>query len=231
MNIILGDCYEKLMELKAQNLKADLLLTDPPYVISRETNFHTMKGRENLECMEMGKSFDDHFDIQNFIPLVVNVLKENANVVIFCARDQMQELSDVCKANHICIKRWLVLSKSNPAPFNRDRMFVNDVEFAIWGIYNSKDKQTGWTFNRQNAVEKCVIPTKVQSKSLHPTMKDLDVISHLVKVLSNENDIVLDPFMGSGTTGLACKNLKRHFVGIEKEEKYVKIAIDRINKA
>ena len=62
-------------------------------------------------------------------------------------------------------------------------------------------------------------------------MKDLDVISHLVKVLSNENDIVLDPFMGSGTTGLACKNLKRHFVGIEKEEKYVKIAIDRINKA
>ena len=61
-------------------------------------------------------------------------------------------------------------------------------------------------------------------------MKDLDVISHLVKVLSNENDIVLDPFMGSGTTGLACKNLNRRFVGIEKESKYVKIAIDRINK-
>lgn len=231
MKIIHGDCYEELMKLKAQNLKADLLLTDPPYAISRKTNFHTMKGRESLECMEMGKSFDDRFDIQNFIPLVVNVLKENANVVIFCAREQIQEICDSCKNNHIEVKRWLVLSKSNPAPFNRDRMFVNDVEFAIWGIYNSKDKQTGWTFNRQNAVEKCVIPTKVQSKALHPTMKDLDVISHLVKVLSNENDIVLDPFMGSGTTGLACKNLNRHFVGIEKEEKYVKIATDRINKA
>ena len=231
MKIIHGDCYEELMKLRSDGLKADLLLTDPPYDISKETNFSTMRGRSDNMNMGMERFFDDHFDIENFVLLVTKVLKENANVIIFCCRDQIQEIVDNCNINHICIKRWLVLSKSNPAPFNRDRMFVNDIEFAIWGIYNSKDKWTNWTFNRQNAVEKCIIPTKVQSTKLHPTMKDIDVVLHLVKVLSNENDIVLDPFMGSGTTGVACKKLKREFVGIEKESKYIKIAIDRINKA
>ena len=132
------------------------------------------------------------------------------------------------KKNNISIKRCLVLSKSNPAPFNKDRMFVNDVEFALWGVYNSKNKPTKWTFNRVNKLEKCCMNTTVQSSKLHPTMKDIKIIKHLVELLSNENDTILDCFMGSGTTGVACKELNRNFIGIELDEKYFEIAKNRI---
>lgn len=109
-------------------------------------------------------------------------------------------------------------------------MFVNDVEFALWGVYSSKGKPTGWTFNRENAIEKCVINTTVQSADLHPTMKDVKVIEKLVRLLSNEGDAVLDCFMGSGTTGVACHRLNRNFIGIEKDEHYFQVAKERIEK-
>ena len=109
-------------------------------------------------------------------------------------------------------------------------MFVNDVEFALWGVYNSKNKPTNWVFNRKNPVEKCVIKATVQSSKLHPTMKDLNVIQYLVETLSNKDMIVLDPFMGSGTCGVACKKLGRKFVGIEIDQKYYNIAKRRINE-
>ena len=72
--------------------------------------------------------------------------------------------------------------------------------------------------------------TTVQSSKMHPTMKDIKIIKHLIELLSNENDTVLDCFMGSGTTGLACKELKRNFIGIELSEEYYYIAKDRIEK-
>ena len=179
--------------------------------------------------MDFGE-WDKDFDIVGWIEPISRVLKDNANVVIFNAWENLSSVKQACEKNHIMIKRCLVLNKSNPAPFNRDRMFVSDVEFALWGVYNSKNKPKKWTFNRENPVEKCVIDTTVQSSKFHPTMKDLKVISKLVRLLSNENDVVLDPFMGSGTTGVACKNLNRNFIGIELDEKYFKIAKERIGE-
>lgn len=69
---------------------------------------------------------------------------------------------------------------------------------------------------------------RYSKSSLHPTQKSLALIEELVKTYTNENDLVLDSCMGSGTTGLACKNLNRRFIGIEKEEKYFEIAKERI---
>lgn len=68
----------------------------------------------------------------------------------------------------------------------------------------------------------------VQKSALHPTQKPLGLLDELIKTYTNENDLVLDSCMGSGTTGLSCKNLNRRFIGIEKEEKYFKIAKERI---
>ena len=70
--------------------------------------------------------------------------------------------------------------------------------------------------------------TTVQSSKLHPTMKSLEVMERLVRLLTNPGDTVLDPFMGSGTTGLACKNLKREFIGVELDENYFNIAKERL---
>jgi len=221
-----GDCLQILDEIRGERFLFDAVLTDPPYNISRETHFHTMGSASRLG-MDFG-DWDKDFDITAFIYKLPPLLKENANVVIFNAWENLRDIRDACEENNIFVKRCLVLNKSNPAPFNRDRMFVNDVEFAVWGIYNSKGNPTGWTFNRQHALEKCVIDTTVQDSDWHTTKKDIKVMEHLVRLLTNENDVVLDCFMGSGTTGRACKNLNRNFVGIEIDKNYYNIAKQRI---
>lgn len=218
-----GNCVEIMKNLTA---KVDSVITDSPYNISRKNNFASMN------CMRQGMDFgewDKGFNITEFIPVASRVLKENGNFVIFNAWENLGEIKRVCEESNIYIKRCLVLSKRNPAPFNKDRMFVNDVEFALWGVKNSKGKPTVWTFNRENALEKCVIPCTVQPSKLHPTMKDLRVLEYLVKTLTNEGDTVLDCFMGSGTTGVACAKLNRSFIGIEIDKKYSDIAWDRIS--
>lgn len=226
MILINGDCVKTMKNLNLLGIKVNAIITDPPYNVSRPNNFKTM-GSASRIGMDFGE-WDKNFDLTSWIMPMSKLLKENANVVIFNSWENLSEIKKSCEENNIFIKRCLVLSKSNPAPFNRDRMFVNDVEFALWGVYNSKNKPTKWTFNRKNPVEKCVIDTTVQSSKLHPTMKDLKVISHLVDLLSNENEIVLDPFMGSGTTGLACGNLNRNFIGIELDKNYFEIAKERL---
>ena len=225
-----GDCIEVLDNLCSTHLgKVDCIITDPPYNVSRDTNFTSM-GSACRVGMDFGE-WDKDFDITEFISHASPLLKENGNIVIFNAWENLGDIKNVCEQNNIFIKRCLVLNKSNPAPFNRDRLFVNDVEFAVWGVKNSKGNPTGWTFNRQDVFEKCCIPATVQSSELHPTMKDVNVILKLVKILTNEGDLVLDCFMGSGTTGVACKILQRRFIGIELDKHYFEIASDRLSKS
>ena len=202
----------------------DLVLTDPPYNISRETNFSTMKGHRGTS-MDFGE-WDKEADIISFINHLPKTLKVGANVVIFNCWENLGDIAKAMRKNEIEPKRCLVLNKSNPAPFNRDRLFVNDVEFALWGVYKNK----GWIFNREEKLEKCIINTKVQSKKLHPTMKDINVIAKLVKILSNEGDLVLDCFVGSGTTAVASKKLNRNFICSDINEEYVNVANSRLSE-
>lgn len=225
--IACGDCLTLMSDIPDKSV--DLVVADPPYNISRPNNFHTM--RNVRQGMDFGE-WDKAFNVTGYISSFPRILKENANVVIFSCWENLKDIKDACEENNISIKRCLVLNKSNPAPFNRDRMFVNDAtDFALWGVYSSKKKPVKWTFNRKNKFEKCCMSTTVQSSKFHPTMKDVKVIKHLVELLSNEGDVVLDPFLGSGTTALACIATNRHYIGFEKEEKYFDICCKRIDEA
>lgn len=217
------DCVQGMRELASNSV--DCIITDPPYVVSRDTNFDTLGGRS----MDFGE-WDKDFNLYEFIKELPRVLKENSNVVIFNSWENLESLANLMRANNIVVKRCLVLNKSNPAPFNRDRLFVNDVEFALWGVYNSKNKPTKWIFNRQGKYEKCIINTTVQSRKYHPTMKDINVIEKLLMILSNKGDTILDPFSGSGTTAIACINNNRNFIGFELDKDYYDISLDRIEK-
>lgn len=220
------DCIEGMRTLADNSI--DCVITDPPYNISRETNFHTMKKRRG-STMDFGE-WDKEFQLHKFIQELPRILKENSNVVIFNSWENLESLANLMRVNNIVVKRCLVLNKSNPAPFNRDRLFVNDVEFALWGVYNSKNKPTKWIFNRQGKYEKCIINTTVQSRKYHPTMKDINVIEKLLMILSNKGDTILDPFSGSGTTAIACINNNRNFIGFELDKDYYDISLDRIEK-
>ncbi len=114
-------------------------------------------------------------------------------------------------------------------PRNRDRRYISNCEMLSW--YVKKDSK--WIFNRQNdKYETMVLRFPSESgggfKRFHTTQKSVKLIEYLLKIHTNENQVVLDCFMGSGTTGIACKNLNRKFIGIELDEKYFDIAVERI---
>lgn len=123
--------------------------------------------------------------------------------------------------------------KTNPMPRNRDRRYIVDYEFAIWAV----EKHNKWIFNRQSSIYdrseiKMPIASRTEKKfGAHPTQKPVKLMGEFVLRHSNKNDIVLDPFMGSGSTGVACRNLNREFIGIELDETYFKIAENRIREA
>lgn len=119
--------------------------------------------------------------------------------------------------------------KTNPLPRNMNLQFVNSTE--AW-LHFVNDATTG-TFNNRGKVvhdfvESATINNSERKFGKHPTQKPLQVMCHFIDLLSNEDDVVLDPFMGSGSAGVGCKLLKRKFVGIELSEEYYNIAKNRI---
>lgn len=235
MQLINADCLKAIDKLIEQGAEVDAIITDPPYNISRTNNFKTMK-RTGIDFGE----WDKNADILSWIEKASTILKINGNFVMFNDWKNLGDIVEICEKHCLCVKKCLVFKKTNPAPFNRDRVNVNDVEFALWAVKGKKNtkgvlKTKNWTFNRQKPLESCVFEYVVESgggfKKYHPTQKSTKQMTNLLEIYTNQNDIVLDPFMGSGTTGVACKKLNRRFMGIEIDESYFNIAKDRIAQA
>jgi len=214
-----GDCLERMKEIPDGSV--DLVLTDPPYNVSRANNFHTM-GRTGIDFGE----WDKGADILSYIEDISRVLNKDGSFVVFNDWKNLGEIVKHAESFGFETKDMLRLEKTNPMPRNRDRRYITDYECAIWFT----KKGAKWVFNRQD--EKYQRPKFVHNidKGLHPTQKSLKLMSEITKIHSHEGQTVLDCFMGSGTTGVACKNLNRKFVGIEMDENYFNIAKERILK-
>ena len=221
-NIIFNeDCVIGMEKIKDGSI--DLLLTDPPYNVSMKSNFHTM-GRVGVDFGEWDKGFDQ----QTWLRVALKKVKKGGSVFIFNDWKNIGEIKEVLEDNGFTLKELIQWKKTNPMPRNRDRLYVTSCEFAIWAV-NGK----GRTFNRQrdtyeNAIfEYPLVPHKGR---IHPTQKRLEVIQDIIKIHSNEGDLILDPFMGSATTAVACINTGRSYVGFETDTTYFELSTDRLNK-
>ena len=212
-----------MKEIKYNSI--DAIITDPPYNISRDNNFTTM-GRAGIDFGE----WDKDFDLTTWIKVAEPLLKKGGNIVIFNNWKNMTTINKTLEDNGFEVKDLIRWKKTNAMPRNRDRRFITDYEFAVWAV----KKGGKWTFNRlSDTYEIPEIVCGITSKSEkiqggHPTQKPIYVMKWLLERLTNEGDIVLDPFMGSGSTGVACKELNRHFIGIELNEQYYNMACQRI---
>ena len=216
-----GDCLERMKEIPDGSV--DLILTDPPYNIARDNNFHTM-GRKGIDFGE----WDKGFDLFSYIDLLSRVCTKNANVVIFNDWKNIGEIAKYAESKGFVIKDMLRWEKSNPMPRNRDRRFIVDYEVAVW-LTMPKAK---WTFNRQSETyDRPLFKGSLvvgNEKTAHTTQKPIWLMESLLKVLSNENDTVLDLFSGSCSTGIACLNTNRKFIGIELDDNYFNIGAERM---
>ena len=221
IELILGDCLEKMKDIPDGSI--DLVLTDPPYNISRDNNFHTI-GRQGIDFGE----WDKGVDILSYIAEIPRVLKKDGSVIIFNDWKNLGVISVECEKVGLITKDMIRWIKTNPMPRNMDRRYITDYECMVWFT----NKRAKWVFNRQSATydrpEYKGSLTPKSEKVDHTTQKPIYLMEELLKTHSNENDVVLDPFMGSGTCGVASKNLNRNFIGIEKDEAYFEIAKQRI---
>ena len=204
----------------------DAIITDPPYNISRDNNFTTM-GRAGIDFGE----WDKDFDLTSWIKVAEPLLKKGGNIVIFNSWKNMTNITKSLEENGFEVKDLIRWKKTNAMPRNRDRRFITDNEVAVWAV----KKGGKWTFNRLSDTYEIpeivggLTPKSEKIEGGHPTQKPVYVMKWLIERLTNEGDVVLDPFMGSGTTGVACKNLNRKFIGVELDENYYNIAYNRIN--
>ena len=226
MELINGNNLEAFSEIPDNSV--DLVLTDPPYNISQKNNFETM----NRQSIDFGE-WDKNADILTWLTLLDRIVKKNGSVVIFNAWRNVADIADVLDANGFETKDLIRWVKDNPMPRNRDRRYVDDFEQAVWAV----KKRGKWAFNRLNdtydrpLIMSGLTPKSEKSFGNHPTQKPIAVMTELLMRHSNPGDVVLDPFMGSGSTGVACVNTNRDFIGIELDETYFEIAENRIIEA
>lgn len=221
------DCFEFLKDMPSNSVS--LVLIDPPYEISRSTNFasgeakgaDTDRFRVSMDFGEWDKSFDG---IAEVIKECWRVLKKGGTLICFYDLwkiSQLKEYFDKAKFKQLRFIEWV---KTNPVPLNsKTNYLTNSREIAITGVKVSKP-----TFNSQYDNGIYSYPIYHGKDRFHPTQKPTELISALIEKHSNPEDLVLDCFLGSGTTALASANTGRNFIGCELEEEYYNKSVARL---
>lgn len=231
LKIYNNDAYKQIESFLADGVMVDHIITDPPYNISQDNNFNTMKNPRT--GIDFGEWDHGKFDLFNWIPQYTKILKQNGSIIIFCSYRYLSYIISTLEST-LCnmeVKDVIVWQKRNPMPRNINRRYVQDMEFAIWAV----KKKSKWVFNKLPDVpyNRSLYSTSTVAggeKLGHPTQKSLELMKKLILVHTNPGDIILDPFMGSGSTGAAALELDRDFIGIEMEPEYFQMAKNRLEK-
>jgi DNA modification methylase len=223
--IICGDCLEVFKTIADKSI--DLVCTDPPYeFISKDPVGGGIMKKENKKHLKkIKKDFGMSFSPEKLLNECKRVLKA-FNGYFFTNKTLLRKYIEFADKNNYS---WdlLIWSKTNPIPLNSNH-YLLDKEYIVY------IKEKGATFNSQLGYENyfTVIerPIGCNNKLGHPTQKPVELIYNAIRISSNENDVVLDPYLGSGTTAVVCKDLNRRCIGIEINPEYVKIAKNRLRQ-
>ena len=246
VNLMLGDCLERMKEIP--DASVDMVLADPPYgttackwdsIIPLEPMWNELKRiikpngaivlfssqpftsvlvTSNLKMFKYEWIWEKAVG-SNFAALKYQPMKEHENILVFCKGTTVY--------NPIKEERKGSGKQRQKAGYANSKATAKTGQF-IGGIMDAT--------KRTNDYEELRYPSSIQyfnnrdkDRGMHPTQKPVALMEYLIKTYTNEGETVLDNCMGSGTVGVACKNLNRNFIGIEKDETYFKIAQDRIN--
>ena len=223
------DCFKFIQTIPSKSV--NLILIDPPYEISRPTNFQsgeetgkdTDRFRISMDFGEWDKNFTG---LNEIIKEGYRILKDGGTFICFYDLWKITPLKEMFEKNKYKQIRYIEWLKTNPVPINsKINYLTNAREIAVSAIKISKP-----TFNSSYDNGLYQYPICQDKGRFHPTQKPLAFIEELIKKHSNENDIVLDCFAGSCTTGLAAINTNRQFIGCEIDPEYYNKSIERLKK-
>jgi site-specific DNA-methyltransferase (adenine-specific) len=227
-----GDALKILQQLETRSI--DLIFADPPYNLSGESYF-TCKNGKIAKCNK--GSWDQIEDIHAFnekwIKECIRVLRDEGTIWISGTLHNHPSIGVILKKLHLWIINDIIWFKPNAPPLIQKNRFVPSTEL-IWVASKSKkyyfDYEMALRLNNGKQMRNLWEIPAEKHKTIHPTEKPEKLLERIILIGSKEGDIILDPFMGSGTTGVVSKRFNRNFIGIEIDENYFKIAQKRINE-
>lgn len=232
----LGDCLDPVTGLASlAEASVDLVVTDPPYAVSNEGMWHIGRPGKGKRRFDFFDGDADHAAMVSTViraaRATLRVMKPKASAYWYCGHREFGPLIRLFE-RHGFKTRFGTWEKIAPSPPPPGSGWPSAVELWVYAFPEGRM----WTHTGTNPPPSNAFhcdghrngnPDKVD----HPTQKPLAVIEPLVRASSRSGDLVLDPFAGSGTTGIACKRLGRRFIGWEREERYWRIAVKRIANA
>jgi len=249
-----GDCIE-VMKKHIPDGSINLIYADPPYNLSGK-NLNLINNKTGGPFYKMNEGWDtwDYDEYVKFTEKWVKeswrVLKQNGSLYVSCTFHNIGEIIVIAKKIGFKLNNLITWYKTNAMPSITKRTFTHSTEFVCWFVKGKK-----WKFNYEELkkinphktknskpkqmrdfldfIEISLVQGKERIKgengrAIHPTQKPEKLLEIIITASSDMDDTVLDPFFGTGTTGVVAQRLKRKWIGIEINEKYIKVAKKRI---
>ena len=219
-NILLNQDVREVFKTIPDN-SIDLVVTDPPYKTTSRGNAGNSGGMLQKEINKKGQVFKhNNIKPQEYIPELYRVLKDGSHCYIMTNHVNLQEMLNVATESGFKFVKCLIWDKGNKI---MGQYYMSSFEYILF-LRKGKAKK----INHCGTADILRVPnikTKGEDgQNLHDTEKPVELMKIMIDNSSNEGDIVFDPFMGIGSTGVACLELNRRFIGVELDEQYFPIA-------
>lgn len=235
-----GDCIEIMKQWP--NSFVDHCITDPPYNMSKKQGL----GWAFSSHVTMSEKWDiysrkDYIDFcRAWIGEIARIVRPNGNIFIFGSFHNIYDIGTIINDLGLRIINSIVWFKPNAQPNITCRTLTESTEHVIWACNAPRDKAKGWNFNydvakklnhgkqMRNVWEIPYPSSKERRYGKHPSQKAIDVISRIVLIATNPNDLILDCFAGSGTLGVVAQSFQRRWLMIENNLDYIQIINNRM---
>ncbi|MDR0420184.1 MAG: site-specific DNA-methyltransferase [Prevotellaceae bacterium] len=216
------------------NESVDLIFTDPPYCQNRAQNITNLKNHKDVVTEFKFDGYSSEKEYLRFIEKVLRecyrVSKDGASGYLWCGDDFVSYINRIVEKAGFQFRKVIHWHKTNPFPaIHTRKIFANSMELIV---HFSKGTPKTWNHKHVNEMHN-FIETPIcmgKERKKHQTQKPLKVCIPFIEISSNENDLILDPFMGSGTTAIAALMTNRNFIGFEIDNGYCEIIAERFEE-
>ena len=245
--VLVGDCVSVMNALPEQSV--DVIFADPPYNLQLANellrpNHSRVDGVDNAWDKFSSFAAYDAFT-REWLTAAKRVLKKTGTIWLIGSYHNIFRVGATLQDLDYWILNDIVWRKTNPMPNFRGRRFTNAHETLIWAARDPAQRSYTFNYDAMKALNEglqmrsdwllpiCNGKERLKNENgdkAHPTQKPESLLHRVILASTNQGDVVLDPFFGTGTTGAVAKKLGRHFIGIERENAYARVAIDRIRR-
>ena len=236
--LILGDSFKELKKIEEKSI--DMIFADPPYFLSGDGI--TCSGGKmvsvNKGDWDKKKTIDEkHKFNRKWIKLCYKILKDDGTIWISGTMHNIYSIGMALEQEGFKIINNITWKKLNPPPNISCRFFVHSTETIIWAKKDLKKSKHKFNYElmrnlnggkqAKDVWESSLTKPSEKKQGKHPTQKPIEILEKLILASTDEGDLILDPFNGSGTTGIAASRLNRKYIGIDTEKEFLDLTIRR----